>query len=228
MKPCLHNPPPQTALKGPNPGRRLVHHTDPPKAYPPCPTWESHCVPRRFVIASTPPDPTNSLNLHVGLKTTDTGVEFRTHALVDSVATGSFIVHEFIVKNQIDTRRLSHPVLVLNVDGTPNRAGQVVEVVDLILQYQQHAERTLFAVMSLGKRDVILGYPWLRQHNPEVNWQTQEVKLSRCPNRCNEMSGRTHQGPRVRPSPEKPQTPPQPPDYPDPDEGTSNDEDDGK
>ena len=58
------------------------------------------------------------------------------HALIDSGATGLFIDCEFIVKNQIDTRRLSCPVLVLNVDGTPNRAGQVVEVVDLILQYQ--------------------------------------------------------------------------------------------
>ena len=38
-------PPPQTAPKGPNPGRRPVHHTDPPKVYPPCPTWESRRVP---------------------------------------------------------------------------------------------------------------------------------------------------------------------------------------
>jgi Reverse transcriptase (RNA-dependent DNA polymerase) len=31
---------------------------------------------------------------------------------------------------------------------------------------------------------MILGYPWLRNHNPEVNWQTQEVTLSRCPSQC--------------------------------------------
>ena len=92
-------PPPQTALKGPNPGRHLVHHTDPPKVYPPRPTWESHRVPRRFVITSTLLDPTNSLNLHVGLKTIDTGAEFCTHTLIDSGATGSFIDREFIVKN---------------------------------------------------------------------------------------------------------------------------------
>ena len=190
-------PPLQTAPKGPNPGRHLVYHTDPPKAYPPRPTWESRHVPRWFVITSTPLDPTNSLNLHVGLKTTDMGAEFRTHALVDSGATGSFIDRGFVVKNQIDTRWLSRPVPVLNIDGTPNRAAQVAEVVNLILQYQRHAERTLFAVTSLGKKDVILGYPWLWQHNLELNWQTQEVKLSHCPNRCAETSGRTHQGPRA-------------------------------
>ena len=133
-------PPPQTAPKGPNPGRHLVHHTDPPKAYPPCPTWESCRVPQQFIIASTPPDPTNSLNLHVRLKTTDTRAKFRMHALIDSGATRLFIDREFVVKNQIDTWRLSRPVPVLNIDGTPNRAGQVVEVVDLILQYQRHAK----------------------------------------------------------------------------------------
>ena len=214
LKPC---PPPPTAQLPPT-----------PKAYPPRPTWENRRVPQHFVIASSPPNSTNSLDLHVGLKTTDTGAKFHMHALVDSGATGSFIDRKFIVKNQIDTQWLSHPVPVLNINGTPNRAGQVAEVVDLILQYQRHAERMLFVVTSLGKRDVILGYPWFRQHNQEVNWQTQEVKLSCCPNCCTETSGRTHQGPRVRPSPENPQTPPQPPNYPDPDEGTSDDEDDGE
>ena len=99
----------------------------------------------------------------------------------------------------------------------------MAEVVDLILQYQQHAKQTLFAVTSLGKRDVILGYPWLRQHNPEINWQTQEVKLSRCPNRCAETSGRTHQEQKARPQPKDPQTPPQTPYYLDPNEDDPDD-----
>ena len=31
---------------------------------------------------------------------------------------------------------------------------------------------------------MILGYPWLHEHNPEVNWKTQEVTLSLCPAQC--------------------------------------------
>jgi hypothetical protein len=31
---------------------------------------------------------------------------------------------------------------------------------------------------------MILGYNWLRNHNPEINWQTQDVKISRCPQQC--------------------------------------------
>jgi len=31
---------------------------------------------------------------------------------------------------------------------------------------------------------MILGYTWLKDHNPEVNWQTGEVQMNRCPPRC--------------------------------------------
>jgi hypothetical protein len=31
---------------------------------------------------------------------------------------------------------------------------------------------------------MILGYNWLRNHNPEINWQTKDIKMSRCPVHC--------------------------------------------
>jgi len=33
---------------------------------------------------------------------------------------------------------------------------------------------------------MILGYTWLKDHNPEVNWQTGEVQMNRCLPRCEE------------------------------------------
>jgi len=36
-------------------------------------------------------------------------------------------------------------------------------------------------VCNLGKTEVILGMPWLQVHNPEINWETGEVKMMRCP-----------------------------------------------
>ena len=76
------------------------------------------------------------------------------------------------------------PVPIRNVDGTPNEAGEVWEVVDLILHYEDHTEWALFAVTSLSKQDVILGYTWLKEHNPEVDWSTGQVKMSQCKSQC--------------------------------------------
>jgi len=73
---------------------------------------------------------------------------------------------------------------VYNVNGSPNEAGQISEVVDMVLYYKTHSERMLLAVSSLGRQNMILSYTWLKDHNPEVNWQTGEVQMNQCPPRC--------------------------------------------
>ena len=39
-------------------------------------------------------------------------------------------------------------------------------------------------VTSLSRQDLILGLTWLREHNPEINWEMTEVKMSRCLHHC--------------------------------------------
>jgi len=39
-------------------------------------------------------------------------------------------------------------------------------------------------VCNLGKTEVILEMPWLQAYNPEINWETGEVKMTRCPLLC--------------------------------------------
>ena len=33
---------------------------------------------------------------------------------------------------------------------------------------------------NLGRTKVILGMPWLQAHKPEINWETEEIKITRC------------------------------------------------
>ena len=74
---------------------------------------------------------------------------------------------------------------MFNVDGTENQSGSITHVVNTVLRYRGHSERAYLAVTSLGKSSVILGYTWLRKHNPEVDWTTGDVAMSRCsPNVC--------------------------------------------
>jgi Retroviral aspartyl protease len=145
------------------------------------PNWEKR-LPDRFVVASAISD--NSLELSIALQTTDTGEVFSTAALLDCGATDKFIHSNFVKCNCITTRLLSRPIPIYNVDGTLNEAGSITKVVEMMLRYRDHSEKTLFAVTGLGKQDVILGLTWLRGRLPgkAVNTnrehQKDRIKLS--------------------------------------------------
>jgi hypothetical protein len=103
---------------------------------------------------------------------------------VDSGTTGLFIDREYVKSNQIPTTKLPQPIPVFNVDGTANAEGSISEVAELLLRYNGHSERALFCVTSLGRQNLILGHTWLKDHNPEVDWRTGKVEMSRCSPRC--------------------------------------------
>ena len=120
------------------------------------PRWE-HRLPPRLIITSTEDEP-RSLKLKVSIETTDTAEVKSINSLVDFGATGNFINQEYVHSHRLTTRQLSKPVPVFNVDGTPNNAGSITEVINLILWYRNHSKRTLFAVTSIGKQHLILGH----------------------------------------------------------------------
>jgi hypothetical protein len=125
-----------------------------------------------------------SLAVDVEIELTDTAVKRCTQALIDCGATGCFIDIEWAKLNHIPIRPLSKPIPVYNVDGTANDAGMITDIANVILCYENHSERTQLAVTHLGKQSLILGYNWLCNHNPEINWQTKGVKMSCCPLQC--------------------------------------------
>jgi hypothetical protein len=67
-----------------------------------------------------------------------------------------------------------------------------------MLRYQDHSEQVTFAVTSLEKQDVILGLTWLHEHNPEIDWETTEVKMSQCPNHCRTCQHEVNEKRKVR------------------------------
>jgi hypothetical protein len=125
-----------------------------------------------------------SLLVDVEIESTDTAVKRCTQALIDCGATGCFIDIEWVKLNNVPTCPLSKPIPVYNVDSTANDAGAITDIADIILHYQNHSEHTQLAVTCLGKQSLILGYNWLQNHNPEINWQTKDVNMSRCPLQC--------------------------------------------
>jgi len=50
--------------------------------------------------------------------------------------------------------------------------------------FKGHMERVRMDVCNLEKIELILGMPWLAAHNPEIDWEKGEVKITCCPPIC--------------------------------------------
>jgi hypothetical protein len=125
-----------------------------------------------------------SLTVEVEIESMDTAVKQCTQAFIDCGATGCFIDIEWAKLNKIPTHPLTKLIPVYNVDGTANDAGMITDIADIILHYENHLEHTQLAITHLGKQSLILGYNWLCNDHLEINWQTKDVKMSRCPLQC--------------------------------------------
>ena len=110
-----------------------------------------------------------SLLLLVEIRTTDMSELHSIKALLDCGVTKSLIDRDFVHSKGMNTQTLSHNIPVFNVNGSPNEAGQISEVVDIVLYYKTHSKRMLLAVSGLGKQSLILGYDWLKDHNPKID-----------------------------------------------------------
>jgi len=120
------------------------------------PKWERR-LPKLLFISALDARGT-SLLLPVEIGTMDTSELHSVKALLDSGVTGSFIDRDFICSKGINTWTLSCNIPVFNVDGSPNEAGQISEVIDILLCYKTHSKRMLLTISRLGKQSLILGY----------------------------------------------------------------------
>jgi len=105
-------------------------------------------------------------------------------ALLDSRAIGMFVDKKFAERNGFKLDKLERPLKVTNVDGSNNSGGNITHKVECNVYYKGHQERIRFDVCNLGRTEVILGMLWLAAHNPEIDWEKGEVKMTRCPLWC--------------------------------------------
>jgi len=80
--------------------------------------------------------------------------------------------------------KLKKSLLVRNIDRTVNARGAIMHQVECNIFFKGHVERARMDICNLGKTEVILGIPWLIVHNPEIDWEKGEVKMTHYPPIC--------------------------------------------
>jgi len=122
--------------------------------------------------------------IKIGLKRIDMQEGITVEELLDSGATRIVMSSEFDKKQGFKLKKLERPMQVRNVDGSFNKEGPIENTVEVNIYYQGHRERTEIDVIREQKWKVILGMLWLACHNPEIDWRTGEVKMTRCLEEC--------------------------------------------
>lgn len=107
---------------------------------------------------------------------TENNQTVETPALIDSGAGGKFMDQNYAKKMGLPIHKLDKPLTARNVDNTENKLGKITSYVELDLTIYGRTRRTRFMLIGLGKQRIILGFPWLNEQNPDINWKTGEFK----------------------------------------------------
>ncbi|ESK81689.1 hypothetical protein Moror_15853 [Moniliophthora roreri MCA 2997] len=100
-----------------------------------------------------------------------------TQALLDSGVGGQFISTALARKLGKRWIQLPEKIKVFNINGTPNKTAWISHVVELEFRIADKEFRENFMISGIGDKDLILGLPWLCYHNPQINWETGEIKF---------------------------------------------------
>jgi len=95
--------------------------------------------------------------------------------LVDSGAMENFIDHNLVKCLRLGTRLLERPIKLRNIDGTFNTTGKMTHYIDLMMCRADKKVKERFYITGLSGIELILGYPWLRDFNPHVDWLTNTI-----------------------------------------------------
>jgi hypothetical protein len=106
------------------------------------------------------------------------------NVLVDSGATSTFLNQKVVRKHNLITKLLATPYAVINADSISNKSGSIQESVRGYLEIGSHKSTNQMLVTDLGDKDMIIGMPFLRQHNPEIDWAAGKWRFTRCPETC--------------------------------------------
>ena len=96
-------------------------------------------------------------------------------ALIDSGAQGRFVDESVVAHGR--RRALKRAIIVKNVDGTRNAAGTITQETRVKYRIGKQEFDEWFLITQLGDQQLILGMPWLQDHNPNIDWRYRTIEL---------------------------------------------------
>ena len=117
----------------------------------------------------------NTISLPIEIKKNEYG-SVNTLALIDSGVGRKFINRKYVEQLGLPIQTLKRPIMARNIDGTLNKTRTITSYVDLAVKIDGRIMDIQLLVTGLGNQRIILGFPWLNECNPDINWRTREFR----------------------------------------------------
>ena len=90
------------------------------------------------------------------------------------------MTRQFQIQHRIPVQKKDKEWEMTTIDGRPIDEPIHLETLPLTMNFEHHLEDIIFDIYPTGAYDVILGLPWLRAHNPEISWDNEHIRFTRC------------------------------------------------
>ena len=125
----------------------------------------------------------NERTLRIPIKISVNHQIIDTTAIIDCSATGNFIDPGLTSLTEFPLQKLKRPIRAYNVDSTTNSKGNIEWETHVNLLFPKHTENVRLMVLNLGRKQIILGMPWLKKWNPIIDWIAKRITIPRPVNR---------------------------------------------
>ncbi|MGL5598257.1 MAG: hypothetical protein ACRDDA_09130, partial [Aeromonas sp.] len=121
--------------------------------------------------------PSNASNIKIAATLVYREHIVQTEAMIDSGAAGNFMDLSFAQAHNILLIPCDSVLSVAALDGRPLGTGKVRYTSDdITLQIGSlHKELLRFFLIKSPQHPLILGSPWLREHNPQISWADNQI-----------------------------------------------------
>uniref|UniRef100_A0A8C5PHN1 ribonuclease H n=1 Tax=Leptobrachium leishanense TaxID=445787 RepID=A0A8C5PHN1_9ANUR len=106
------------------------------------------------------------------------GVHLETEAFLDSGASGNFMDRVFASKNLMPLVLKERPLMVEAIDGKPLSCPHIThDTIEVCMKTGVlHRETIRFQIIDSPSCPVVLGFPWLTEHNPVIDWVQRDIR----------------------------------------------------
>ena len=94
--------------------------------------------------------------------------------LINSGAGGKSVDQNYAKAIGLKAQTLETPLQAKNMDGTENKWGTIKNYINIDAEINGRKIPIELLITGLGKERIILGFPWLNEYNPDINWRTGE------------------------------------------------------